>query len=341
MKWLRFVYLAGGLALLGVVLRETDLHTLVRDLVRVGWFGIGVILLVYALSFVSDSAGWQLTIPSAPLNLAWLRRLVVVRMVGEALNNVTPAAGMGGEPVKALLLKRHYGVAYREAGASILLARTTNLLTLVPFLAGGLYMLEGDPRIAEGYKDAAYAAVLALGLGVAGFFLVQRLRLSSLASHRLSRSRFAARFAHHLEAALHHIREFDERLVRFYTGCRMRFGGALALALLQWILGVVEIYYAMYFLGQPVSLRDAWVIESVNQLIRAGTFFIPGSIGAQEGGFMLVCTALTGNPVVGVALAVVRRFRELVWIVAGLGCGWLYSLRTPFTPATQVETAGS
>jgi len=83
----------------------------------------------------------------------------------------------------------------------------------------------------------------------------------------------------------------------------------------------------MYFLGHPVSFVDAWIIEAVAQLVRTGTFFIPASIGAQEGAFMLVCAAMTGSPVLGVAVAVVRRIREIVWIVWGMGLGLMYTLK--------------
>jgi hypothetical protein len=61
------------------------------------------------------------------------------------------------------------------------------------------------------------------------------------------------------------------------------------------------------------------------QLVRAGTSFIPASIGAQEGALVLASTAMTGSGTVGMALSVIRRFRELIWIIGGLGLWWLYS----------------
>ncbi|MGH8581979.1 MAG: hypothetical protein ACREWG_04155, partial [Gammaproteobacteria bacterium] len=67
------------------------------------------------------------------------------------------------------------------------------------------------------------------------------------------------------------------------------------------------------------------IIESLAQLVRAGTPFIPGSLGAQEGTLTLACAAITGNPGVGLALSFVRRARELIWVLAGLGLWWTYS----------------
>jgi len=72
------------------------------------------------------------------------------------------------------------------------------------------------------------------------------------------------------------------------------------------------------FLGHGVSFTDAFIIEAMAQLVRAATFLIPASIGAQEGVFLVMGTVLTGSPVNGVALAAVRRARELVMVLWGL-----------------------
>ena len=74
----------------------------------------------------------------------------------------------------------------------------------------------------------------------------------------------------------------------------------------------------MQFLGHPISLIDAWIIESVAQLVRAGTFFIPASIGVQEGAFVIIGAAMSGSPTIGFAIAVVRRIREIIWMGWGI-----------------------
>jgi len=56
-------------------------------------------------------------------------------------------------------------------------------------------------------------------------------------------------------------------------------------------------------------------------LVRVGVFFVPLAIGTQEGAFAVVVGALTGNPSLGVAAAILRRCREIVVIGAGLIMG--------------------
>ncbi|CAN0502784.1 unnamed protein product, partial [Ectocarpus sp. 8 AP-2014] len=77
----------------------------------------------------------------------------------------------------------------------------------------------------------------------------------------------------------------------------------------------------MRAVGVPVSFSDAVIIEGVTQLVRTGSFFIPLSLGAQEGAIVLIAGSLTGSPSAGLAAALVRRARELLWIVWGLWLG--------------------
>ena len=55
-------------------------------------------------------------------------------------------------------------------------------------------------------------------------------------------------------------------------------------------------------------------------LIKGGTFFIPGSLGAQDAGNLLLLTAFGYGDVTGITFALLRRFREFVWIAIGLAC---------------------
>jgi len=289
----------------------------------VGPLGALAVAAVYFLAFLIDTASWQLALPSARLNGAWLYRLWKVRMLGEALNLVIPAGSMGGEPVKAVLLKRSYGIGYREGAASLFIARTVNLLSLVAFAAAGFALMLGVGALPRPFVLAAGLGLLALGLGVAGFYAVQRWGAASFLVRRLTAWRNIGRLAGRLETFLEHIHAVDDHFERFYRRQRLRFAAALALAFLNWLAGAAEIMVILWFLGAPVSLSEAWLIEAVAQLVRAGFFFVPASLGVTEAAMVLVFDALTGRPSLGFAVALIRRGRELLWIAWGLWLGWL------------------
>ena len=327
MRTLKVFYLLIGVALLGVVIAGIDLSEVGGQMAKVG-FGILVILAIYFVAFAIDSFTWQMTIPSIPLNGLWAYRTWKLRMVGEAFNAVMPAGGMGGEPVKALMIKKHYGIDYPEGTVSLILAKTINLIALMMFLIGGFVLMIGGASLPETFETAATIGLFVLGLAVALFFAIQRFGVTSLTGTWISQWQFAKR----VENILHLIHDMDRRLIQFYTGTRGRFAVAVLLAFANWMLGAVEVYYAMMLLDYPISWSEAWIIEAVAQMVRTGTFFIPASIGAQEGAFVLVCGAITGLPSLGFSVSVIRRVREIIWILWGFVLGSMFSLKHRSAP---------
>ena len=103
-----------------------------------------------------------------------------MRLAGEAFNNITPLAGMGGEVIKAVLLKKYYGIAYEDGVASLILAKTINVLALILFLMIGFWFVLRSPDLSPSYKSVAGAGLSALVVGVGLFFLFQRTKMVSL-----------------------------------------------------------------------------------------------------------------------------------------------------------------
>ena len=330
MRYLKILYFLIGVALLVVIVAQADIAEVARRVAQIGW-GAAVVLGLYFVTFLVDSFIWQLALLPVPLNGAWLYRLWQARLVGEAFNVTMPAGGMGGEPVKAVLLKKYHHIDYREGAASLILAKTMNMIGLVIFLCFGFALMLGPVALPDAYRTLAGYGLFGVTGATLALFAVQRYRLSSVVAGWASRWPPLARIA----GALHHIHDVEDHFARFYGARRARFAGAVLIALANWILGMLEIWFAMYFLGHPVSLAEAWVIESVAQLVRAGTFFIPASIGAQEGAFLLISAAITGSPELGIAFAVVRRGREIIWVGLGFLAGSIYSL----TPAGALKRA--
>ena len=73
-------------------------------------------------------------------------------------------------------------------------------------------------------------------------------------------------------------------------------------------------------------------------MVRSSTFFIPLSIGAQEGAFLIVAGTLTGAPALGLSMGLVRRFRELIWIAFGYLVGiWYTACLERLSPRSDIN----
>ncbi|HEU5408175.1 MAG TPA: hypothetical protein VFU48_10440, partial [Nitrospira sp.] len=82
----------------------------------------------------------------------------------------------------------------------------------------------------------------------------------------------------------------------------------------------MEVFGIIYLLGGSVSVLSALSIGALAVFIKGGSFFIPGSLGAQDAGNLLLLQAFGYSDVTGITFALLRRFRELVWIGIGLLC---------------------
>lgn len=309
---IKLAFLLLGFVFLGTIAAETDVARTVALLGEIGW-GFLFILAIYLVAFAIDSYAWQLSAPTVPQNLTWLYRFFQLRLVGEAFDTVTPTAGMGGEAVKAVMLKNHYGVDYRDGTASLVLAKTMIVVTLVAFLALGFSLMLGSLKLDASYKVISGIGLASFAVGAGLFYIVQRYRVASMTGTILARSRWL----HKLNDVLGHLRGVEDRLVDFYTRRPMRLLGVFVLSFTNWTLGVAEVWTVMQLIGHPISFEDAWIIESMAQLVRAATFFIPANIGTQEGAFLIAAVAIAGQPSFGLAIALARRIRELAWTIWG------------------------
>jgi putative membrane protein len=103
-----------------------------------------------------------------------------------------------------------------------------------------------------------------------------------------------------------------DRAIRLFYRRRSRVIRCTLWQLLGWIAGSGEIWLALYFLGHPVSLMDALLLEALAQAVSSAAFMVPGALGVQEGGFLLFGGLLGLSSETALALALARRGRDLM-----------------------------
>lgn len=311
--------LVGGY-LFAYVLMSTDPAEVLAKAVEVGVTGVLVLLALYLSAFILDTVTWHLTMTTLPVTVSWLCRSWIVRMVGEACNVVLPAGGMGGEPVKAILMKNHHGLDYHVGIASLILTRTINLISLVLFLSIGFGFALMQSSLPTVLAMTIGGSIVAFTAVISAFFAMQRFQVASRISRWLSQTVIG----YNISGILRDVEGIDQRLVDFYIQWRLRFLGALALAFGNWFLGACNIYYMAHLLSVHIKLTDAWIIEALVQIVRVGTFFIPASVGVQEGIFIFAFVGFGVSAPVAMAIAILRRGQEILWIMLGGAIGLSY-----------------
>lgn len=311
--------LAGALIVVWLVW-EIGVATLVAELRKLSW-RLPLILLPQVVTNLFKTEAWRLAFPRHRPRFGLL---FPVRLAGEAVNETTPTATMGGDALKSFLLVRAGGTVPIEEGfVSVVVAKTALVASLAVFI-GGAFVIAA----AAGSMSSSILILLALlsaymAASTAGFMWAQRRGMFRMGGRALAWIGLGDRVAVGAD-------RLDADLRWFYRERRGQAAAVLGLSAVGWATGALETWLVLALLDSPVSLLTALVIEAGATGVRAVGFLIPGSIGILEGGIVGIFALLGLDSGTGLAFSVARRFREVVWILLGYAC--LAVMRGPKLP---------
>jgi uncharacterized membrane protein YbhN (UPF0104 family) len=301
----RAAFLLLGVGALAYLVTRVGTGAIVASLGHLRWWQFVLVCLPYGVVMLVDTLGWRFAFAR---DQAPFLRLVGARLAGEALNVVTAVGSVGGEAAKAWLAARD--VTEHESVASVVIAKTTNVIAQALFLSIGIAVawavLPVDIDVIAGMLSMLGIEVLA----VAGFLGVQLLGVVDRGG------RLLVRFGVLADAS--YAGTLDATLRGYYRHRWRRLSLSIGFHLLGWILGVGETITMLWALGVGPQPLLATVIESFGSGVRFGTFFIPASLGALEGANAAAFGALGIGAAVGLAFTFARRARQVVWIFIGI-----------------------
>lgn len=310
---LKLALLLMGLAGFAFLLYKLDASAVYADIRMLGMWKFLIILIPYTIVFVLDTLGWRYALKDLTPDLKFLG-LFAARMAGESINCLTPSAYLGGEPLKAYLLKT-YNVSTIDGMASVVISRTIMTLAQVVFVLIGVAL--AFSRLKDTNSLLAITVLtLLLGIPLTGMIIVSRKKgLFTATLNLLRRFGIHIRF---LEKRADKLKELDDTIAEFYSTNRRGFYLCFLFYFLGWLAGMLEVYLILNFLGVPIDLTNAFIIEALFTVARSASSFIPGSLGGQEGGVLLVFLALSLTAQVSMSFCIIRRIREALWVGAGL-----------------------
>jgi putative membrane protein len=228
-----------------------------------------------------------------------------IRWIREAINSLLPVAQLGGNLVGIRLLVQH-GVPGPAAGAGTTLDLTVEAVTQFLFTLAGFAVLAAFGR-ANACAPWVEWALLTMAAGLLGFIVAQRaglLRIIEFVAGLLSRV-FPG-----LPADA--VRGLHRELMRLHEN-RTLVARVSALHLLAWLLGTAEAWLVLRVMGRPIPMAEAFVVESLGMAARSAGFAVPGALGVQEAGFIMVCGLFAIPADIAIALSMAKRAREL-WV---------------------------
>lgn len=300
---------AAGATLLVALIRAVGVEPLADELSHIGVAFVGVVVLELLLD-ACNTLGWRRTLAPSSVEF-W--RLYWIRQAGTAVNQLTPTASLGGEAVKAMLLRPHIGGD--AALASIVAAKLSFAMAQMGLVLLGLTAVLTRLRAGSTLRVGLLLACATTCAGVGGFLLLQRRGLIATMTTWLWRLGLRGEWLARLRARG---ASLDARLAALHFERPGAFLASIGWHFAAQLVSTVQLFYILHCLGTPASATTCLAIEAFALALDSVVFFVPGRIGVQEGGRVLVFTALGLRATTGLTVAIVVRVNQLVVAAIGL-----------------------
>lgn len=304
---------AGGGALV-LFLRHVDLSALGAMPPRFWLEHVGGVLLFQVLIIALHSLQWGLLLREAGIRPGPFR-ILAARFSGSAVSYLSPSLSVGGEIVRAALV-RGYSSDDRRLAATVAVDKYVELTTRLPLVLAGLAMLLGRIGSGSGLMVGAAAAFAALILS-GTFYLVlaitKRSAATRLAAHMVRplasvRPALARRLRRSLSGFVSALSSFRPRLL-----APVLFVGVLSAG-----VELLQISYLLRALG--LSTPGGPLLVLAVSVLGGIVGILPANVGGMEAANLMVFSIIGASAAAGIAYSMVTRGGQLGVITIGAIC---------------------
>jgi putative membrane protein len=301
----------GVLLFIGVLVSQ-GLPAIVATLALAGW-GLLLVALFHLIPLVLDAAAIRVLFDGGAARDS-MRDAMLARWAGESANSLMPAGQIGGPVLMARHLAQR-GLPLQDAAAAITVSTTLQTFAQIAFALLGVALLgmQASHISQLALRTSSLIASALLALQVGGFYWMQRRGFFSKLMRTATRFAGKRDWSQWMSQA-----EAIDIAVQLTYGRSGPVAASFLLSLIGWLVGTGEVYLILQLIHHPVGWIDALLLESLGQAIRGAAFAIPGALGVQEGGYLLLAPLAGLPPDAALALSLAKRARELLLGVPGL-----------------------
>jgi uncharacterized protein (TIRG00374 family) len=311
-KKIRPLFLIIGVLLLVLLIRKIGVQSILDN---IGSLGIRLIP-IFAISllwFLLYTFAWMQFLSRVGDGIPFWR-LFRIKAAGEAVNTLTPANFLGGDPLRIHLLKKNFQTL--EGAASVVVDRTLHsTATLLVVLFGIIASFVTFNRLPSNIKFGVPIVMIIAMLFMIFILVHQHKGFFSLLMSLCKRLGIKKSFS---EKTIERFEELDSHIIDFYKENRRGFLIAMLCHILGRLLGILEVYAIGRCVSDQFTLFAALVLCAMTPMINAVFTFIPGAFGVMEGAYIGILYLLHINPAIGITIQISKRLRSALWIILGL-----------------------
>jgi uncharacterized protein (TIRG00374 family) len=275
---------------------------------------------------------WSIVVDSVNIVIRKIYLLPML-LVGLAINNITPSARGGGEPIRGYILSKYSKTTFEKSFATVVADRGLDtfpfmVLAIITIIAAALY-LNLSPLI-------VYVLIAAVIVLLVLFFVALYMSLNKKFGKKVTLwlvgiiKRISRKKHSKLEEnALKAIHGFQNSMRTMVKDRNVLMYG-LPLSFVIWIFEILRVYVVFSAFNVEVSLlviAEVFIISSLLGLVP----LLPGGLGAVDGVMIILFSAAGVPPSISAAATIVERLISF-WMTTIIGMAIL-----PYFGAGVVE----
>jgi putative membrane protein len=291
----------GGAALFTVLLIRQGVLSVGGAIRTAGW-GIAAVAIYHFIPIFLDAVAWWVLFPR--VDRPRLKDLFWMRWIGESISNLVPSAAVGGDIVRTRLAAI-YGAPLATAAATVIADITLGIVMQIPFTLLGLVLLVDVTGRTSFVGPTLFGTLLGL-VAVVGFFFAQRRGMFRFVSALIARLVKSPEWNSLVQSG-----ETLDQSVRSLYARRRGVFACCAWTMVSLVGSSGEIWIALRALGAEATFLNALILQSMAMTIRSAAFAVPGQLGVQESGYLVVGNLLGLPGETAFAISLIARFRDL------------------------------
>lgn len=308
MRYQALILLALGIAVLAALVLFIGPDEILSALEMANPWYVILAFIIQLLLFGVWTERWFINIQVVDIKIKRLALLPML-LVGIAVNNITPSARGGGEPVRAYILGKYTKCPMESSFATVIADRGLDtfplfLLAVITIIFAVLYLPLSQVMVSA----LIFSLLLLVVLFIIAFYMSINKKMGEKVTMWLVKviKRFSKKEHSKLEKqALNALHGFQNS-IRTLIKNRKVLLYALPLSFLLWFMEMIRVYIIFMAFNTPVSLELIAVVFVISTLIGLVPI-LPGGVGAVDGMMILLFSVAGIPPSVSAAATIVER----------------------------------
>jgi len=304
-KTLTVVMLIIGILLMYFIYSNVDIFLMIQYLFLVLSTKLILYVLVTFFSHFTLAYKWHIILRAMNFNVP-IHNLFLYRIAGYAVSYITPSAHVGGEPIRAMLLKRH-NIEFSKALSSVVIDKSIDLTFYIFFGLIGLIILLFSYTIPSTSIVVIYSLVFLLV-----FFLVFYYRMIKGLGFLTPIVR-KLKFRYKI---VRKIKEFENNISNFFKN-NIKVLYHISIISGIWV-GLLFLEYTILLNLLNISVTFTNVFLVIIGVSVAYMMPLPAALGSLEAFQITIFKIIKLNAAYAVVASIVIRLKDLFWTAIGL-----------------------